>query len=298
MKKILSIFLILLLLTGCAQDKKAEKLLIVTTLFPQYDFCRQIIGDKAEVILLLPPGMESHNYEPGVGDIKKITESDLFIYTGASMEPWAESIIEAVDYKGKTVDTSDNINLCTHEHIDHHHENDPHIWTSPKKAKAMVKNILNALCTVDAENSGYYRENAEKYLVELDSLHNEFLILSEQCKEITLCHGGKFAMTYLESDYGIRFLPAYDSCGANQEPSAMRVKEIIEKIKTQNLKGVFFEELSSGKIAETISIEADVPVYLLHTCHNLSKEEFEKGETYLSLMKSNIENIKKVIKDA
>lgn len=105
-------------------------------------------------------------------------------------------------------------------------------------------------------------------------------------------------MGYLERDYGFKFLSAYDSCASQQEPSAMRVKEIIDAVKSQNLSGVFCEELNQGRVAQTIGSEAGVPVYLLHTCHNLSKEDFLKGETYLSLMENNVENIKKVIENA
>jgi len=301
MKRIFGLLLaVTFLFSGCIYEEKEEKLTIVTTLFPQYDFSRAIVGDKARVILLLPPGMESHNYEPGVEDIKKIAESDLFIYTGAIMEPWAESIIASVEIKGKIVDASENIKLCTHEHMSgehHHHDNlDPHIWSSPENAMVMVENIVNALCVADPQNGDFYRENAKKYLEELEMLHNELTLLGEECEDIVLCHGGKFAMTYLEN-YGFDFLAAYDSCATSQEPSVMRVKEIIDKINEQKLKGVFCEELSSGRVAQTIGEETGVPVYLLHSCHNLSKDELLRGETYLTLMKSNIENIKKVIED-
>ncbi len=301
MKKLALLLMVVLVFCACSVKMQEEKITIVTTLFPQYDFCRQIAGDKAEIILLLPPGMESHNYEPGVGDMQKICESDLFIYTGSIMEPWVQPIIESADIKGKIVDASENINICTHEHTEeehhHHEEGDPHIWTNPENAKVMVKNILDALCNADNKNSDFYKDNAEKYMNELDKLNSEFISLGRECENIILCHGGNFSMTYLEP-YGFKFLAAYDSCGTSQEPSIMRVKEIVDKIKEQKLKGVFCHELNSGRVAETISQEAGVPVYLLHSCHNLSKEEFLRGETYLSLMKSNAENIKKVIKDA
>lgn len=301
MKKLLAVLLSLCLLSACGQREEKEKLTIVTTLFPQYDFCRQLAGDRAEVILLLPPGMESHNFEPGIADIKNISECDIFIFTGAQMEPWAQSIIETMK-NTEIVDASKNINVCTHVHNgEEHHEhaeNDPHIWTSPKNAKVMVENILKALCSKDENNAEFYKSNAEKYISELDMLDKEFSSLAERAQNITLCHGGKFAMGYLAHDYGFSFISAYDSCASQQEPSAMRVKEIIDKVKNQKLQGVFSEELNQGRVAKTISEETGVPVYLLHSCHNLSKEDFEKGETYLSLMKSNAENIKKVIENA
>ncbi len=299
MKKLLSLLLIFFLLTGCSPEKKKnERLTVCATLFPQYDFCKNIAGDRADVTLLLPPGMESHNFEPGVGDIKSISQSDIFIYTGAGMEPWAENIIRGVD-NVEIVDVSINIDLCTHEHNSeehHHHEgSDPHIWTSPENACIMAENILNALCERDPENSDFYKSNAEKYLEELKNLDNEFRELGELSRGITLCHGGKLAMTYLEKSYGFEFLAAYDSCASSQEPSVLRVKEIIDKINEQGLKGVFYEELSEGRVARTISEETGAEMLLLHSCHNLTPEEIKNGEGYISLMQKNAENIRKVI---
>lgn len=297
MKKLLSLLLIIFLLSGCTpEEKKNEKLTVCATLFPQYDFCKSIAGDKAEVKLLLPPGMESHSFEPGVKDIRDIWESDIFIYTGASMEPWAENIINGVDVK--IVDVSENINLCAHEHNteEHHHDHgDPHIWTSPENALIMVENILNALCERDPQNADYYKDNAQKYFLELEKLDTEFRELGERSKGITLCHGGKFAMSYLEKNYGFTFLSAYDSCSSSAEPSVMRVKEIIDTINAQNLSGVFYEELNEGRVAKTISNETGAEMLLLHTCHNLTFDEIQKGESYISLMQKNADNIRKVI---
>lgn len=299
MKKVLALIFILCLLSGCGQSEEKQKMTIVTTLFPQYDFCRQIVGDKAEVILLLPPGMESHNFEPGIKDIKNVNQCDIFIFTGALMEPWAQNIIETTGTE--IVDVSEHINLCSHEHNgeDHHehHEKDPHIWTSPKNAKIMVQNILDALCAQDEKNADFYKNNAEKIFGELEKLDEEFSSLAKEAENLTLCHGGNFSLTYLQRDYGFNFISAYDSCASQQEPSAMRVKEIIDLINSQKLQGVFCQELNQGRVADTVSKETGVPVYLLHSCHNLSKEEFLKGETYVSLMKNNAQNIKKVIEN-
>lgn len=302
--KTVALILMLCLLCGCAQiENKQDKLTVCVTLFPQYDFLRQIGGDKVEITLLLPSGMESHNFEPGVKDIEKIAKSHMFIYTGASMEPWAETIVESIDTNVKILDVSENVNICTHEHIykehhEHYSESDPHIWTSPKNALIMAENILKALCEADPKNSDYYKLNAEKYFDKLKSLDEEFTELSQKAKGIILCHGGKFSMSYLTRDYGIEFLSAYDSCSSFSEPSVLRIKQIIDKVNQQKLNGIFCEELNRGRVAETISNETDVPVLLLHTCHNLTNDEFQRGETYISLMRKNAENIRKVIGDA
>ncbi len=302
MRKIVALLLICCLFVGCGEKaEKKDKLEICVTLFPQYDFLRQIAGDRADITLILPPGMESHNFEPGVKDIQKIAQSDMFVYTGASMEPWAQSILDGVDTDVKIIDVSENINKCAHEHNDEHHhdhESDPHIWTSPKNAIIMAQNVLDALCQNDPENADYYKENANKYFEELKKLDREFTELGQRAQGITLCHGGKFSMGYLERDYGFHFLAAYDSCSSFAEPSALRVKEIIDTIEDQGLYGVFCEELNQGRIAQTIGKEANVPVFLLHTCHNLTKAQLESGETYVSLMRKNAQNIRKVLGDA
>ncbi|MBR6765760.1 MAG: zinc ABC transporter substrate-binding protein [Clostridia bacterium] len=299
MKRLLALLMCVLLLCGCTQKEEGERLTVVATLFPQYDFCREIIGDKGTVTLILPAGMESHNFEPGVEDIAAISKSDLFLYTGDAMEPWAATVIKGVD--AEVVDVSEGVNICTDVHTGeerHGHDHsggDPHIWTSIKNAKIMVDNILKALIRIDEKNSEYYIKNAQEYLKKLDALDEKFTLLGRSTQGITLCHGGKLSSTYLERDYGIKIIAAYDSCSEWAEPSVLRVKEIIEAIRSQGLKAVLYEELSQGRIADTIKNEAGVEKLLLHTCHNLTKEEMNKGETYISLMEKNIYNLNRVI---
>lgn len=305
MKKILSLLCIACLFCGCAttKEKKEDKLLITATLFPQYDFCKQIVGDKAEVVLLLPPGMESHNYEPSVADIKKISESDLFLYTGNDMEPWAERILDGLNVK--SVDLSANIELCEHVHDDddddndghnHDHEHDPHIWTDPVNCITVTEDILYSLCAIDSENSEFYKKNAEEYICELKSLDEEFKSISGENKVIV--HGGRASMTYFAKRYGFTFISAVDSCSSYSEPSASKLTYMINYVRQNGVKAVFYEEMTEPKFAKVISEETGAEILLLHTCHNLSKDEFERGETYVSLMKQNAVNLKKALEDS
>ena len=309
------------LLVGCDTDSKmgsvSDKLQIVTTLFPQYDFARVIGGDKVDVTLLLPAGMESHSYEPTPADIIKINKADLFIYTGESMEQWAHSIIESVDSNEVYVlDVSKNVPLLApnstvednHDHEDenhdhdaevevghvhsegdgHNHTYDPHIWTSPKNAMIMVNNILEALCEVDSENADYYKDNANAYLAELEELDHELKDVVANAKRDTIYHGGRFAMQYLTNQYGIHYV----SAPFEAEPSAALVAQMIKEIKEQNIPVIYYEELVDPKISQMISDETGAKMLLLHSCHNVSKEDFNNGVTYLSLMKQNVENLK------
>lgn len=306
MKKILSILCIACIFCGCARqsEKKEVKPVITATLFPQYDFCRQIVGDRAEVILLLPPGMESHNYEPSVADIKKIAESDLFLYTGENMEPWAERILDGLSVKA--VDLSENIQLCEHRHGDEHehghshgedeeHGQDPHIWTDPNNCITVIGDILSSLCEIDGENGDFYRENAEEYVKKLKDLDSEFKNISNSAKEKVIVHGGRASMTYFANRYGFTFISAVDSCSSYSEPSASKLTYMINYVKQNNISAVFCEEMTEPKFAKVISEETGAEILLLHTCHNLSRDEFERGETYISLMKKNAQNLKKAL---
>ena len=316
-----SLMSLIVLLVGCESsesttDSVSDKVKIVTTLFPQYDFARVIGGDKVDVKLLLPAGMESHSYEPTPADIIEINKADLFIYTGESMEQWAHSIIESVDSDSVHVlDVSKNVPLLepntvvedehTHEedhdhdhedeteaqhseHDGHHHTYDPHIWTSPKNAMIMVNNILEALCEVDPENQAYYETNATDYLNELNTLDAEFEEVVANAKRDTIYHGGRFAMQYLTHDYGIHYV----SAPFEAEPSAALVAQMIKEIKENNIPVIYYEELVDPKIAKMISEETGAQMLLLHSCHNVSKDDFNNGASYLSLMKQNVQNLK------
>ena len=310
-----TIMSLLFVLVGCESDSsmksESEKLQIITTLFPQYDFARVIAGDKADVTLLLPPGMEAHSYEPTPADMIKINKADLFIYTGESMEQWAHTMIESIDSDSVYVlDVSNDVSFLApneteeceeheHDHDEedehgheeeegHYHAYDPHIWTSPKNAMIMVNNILEALCEIDPENSTYYEENATNYLSELEELDDEFEEVVDNAKRDTIYHGGRFAMQYLANEYDIDYVAA----PFEAEPSAALVAQMISNIKEQQIPAIYYEELVDPKIAQMISDETGAQMLLLHSCHNVSKEDFDQGVTYLSLMKQNVENLR------
>lgn len=273
-----------------------EKISITTTLFPQYDFAKAIAGDKADVTMILPLGSESHNYEPSPNDVIAIDSSDMFIYTGDYMEGWVSNIVESL-HDTMVVDVSENITLDKveedHDDDEHHHEHeyDPHIWTSPKNAIIIVDNITNALCELDPDDSEYYRTNAEDYILKLKLLDEEFQSVVDSGNTNKIFFGGKFALYYLARDYGLEYVSAYDSCSDETEPSAKAVAEIITEMKRQHIPVIFYEELTNPTVAETIADETGATPLLFHSCHNLSKEEFDDGATYLSLMEQNVKNL-------
>ena len=344
LRKIIGMIVLICMMCGMtfsmtACTKKADndgKLSIVTTLFPQYDFAKQIAGNKANVTLLLSPGMEAHSYDPTPADIVEINESDLFIYTGENMETWAAKIIKSLEKDVKVLDVSEGIELTQteDEHDEHNDEDaaeesvesesnageseheeseheeaeheesesdghthshiyDPHIWTSPVMAKQMVENILEGLIAIDPENEDYYRENAANYLTQLDELDAEIRNVVDGADIKTIYFADKFAMYYFVQEYGLDYVSAYDSCSSETEPSAKLVAQMVEEVKKSNAPAIFYAELSNHKAADTISQETGTEALLLHSCHNVSKDEFESGATYISLMKQNITNLKK-----
>jgi zinc transport system permease protein len=275
------------------------KLTITTTLFPQYDFAKAIAGDKADVTMILPLGSESHNYEPSPSDVIAIDQSDMFIYTGDYMEGWVSNIVGNLN-DTMVVDVSQGITLDKVEDEDeehstddgHHHDYDPHIWTSPRNAMVIVDNITNALCELDSQNADYYQSNAQEYKLKLQNLDDEFQSVVDNGNTNKIFFGGKFALYYLARDYGLEYTSAYDSCSDETEPSAKAVANIISQMKQQHIPVIFYEELTNPTVAETIANETGATPLLFHSCHNVSKEEFESGATYLSLMEQNVENLR------
>ena len=300
--KILSLLLCALLLVGfasCGSEGGKEdngKISIVCTLFPQYDFVRQLAGDKAEVTLLLTPGTDSHSYDPSPADMVKINECDLFIYTGDTMEAWASNIVgslgENVSVLNLTKSEEHTHTSAGHIEEDHDHSADPHIWTSPVNAMEIVREICENLSKIDPENAEYYKTNEESYLKSLGLLDTEIrtIVASAQYKKIVMCD--RFAMLYFCEEYGLEYIAALDACTSNTEPSPAVIVEITNAVRQNKIPAVFCAELSNRKVAEAVAQQTGADVLELHSCHNLSADDFSAGETYLSLMKKNAENLK------
>lgn len=305
-KKILSLILavFMVLLTSSCQksNKKSDKLKIVTTLFPQYDFARIIAGDKAEVIKILPWGSESHTYDPSVKDVSEVSKADIYIYTGKDIEPWAATLAENTDGNAAVVDLSQNITLLEYKTDNddgespkrqhHSHDYDSHFWTNPKNAAIMADDILTAICNADLQNADYYKANAEKLKSEIAELDSELCKISNSYDGRTLYFGGRFAFLYMFEQYGFKYKSAYLGCGEENEPGIKTISQLCDSIKREKTRYIFGEELSEGKVAHAISEETGAKILVLHSCHNLSLSEAENGESYVSIMKKNIENLK------
>ena len=306
MKKIIAVLLTFFLIIGAIfialgnvnkNNEQTEKITIVTSLFPEYDFVKQIGKDKVDVKILLPPGTESHTYEPTPKDIVSINDADMFIYTSNQMEPWAEKIAESIDSKNTIIlQAGQNINLIEVEH-DHEEENeqhtaDAHIWLNPNNAIKMVENITDKLCMFSPENEEYFRNNANDYIEELKKLDTEIEETIKDSKRNKLVFGGEFEYIYFLYRYNLEYATAYQGCGEGAEPSAKQIKEIIDTINNEEIPVIFYQELSEGKISKMIADETNAKTLVFHTAHNVTSSELENGVTYISIMRENLDKIK------
>ncbi len=290
--------LVIFNLKPSTQQNDPDKLDIVVTVYPVYDFAKQIAGDKANVSMLLSPGVEIHDYEPTPQDVIKIQDSELFLYLGDKLEPWAGSVISGIDSKENIKDISYGIELYKIEEDGHEHEEeeyDTHIWLDPLKAIQLVQNITDEICKKDPENAEYYKTNSKKYISELSQLDSEFEKVTKNTNGKILAFAGPFSYSYLMSRYDLKYISAYDSCGESSEPSIDKIMDVIEQIKKNNVKVIFYKEMSSGNIAKTVSEETGAEMLILHSLHSISKEELDDGESYLNIMYKNLENIKKAL---
>lgn len=300
------------LMTGCGtkteENSDSGKLKVVTTIFPAYDFTREVAGEEAEVTMLLQPGTEAHTYEPTPKDIKAIQNCDVFIYTGGENDVWVEDILSTMDTSDvvqiRMVDCVDTLETAElegaeeHEHEegeDHEHEIEEHVWTSPVNSMKIVDTIADKLAEKDSENAEVYQKNAEAYIVELENLNQKFQTVVAEAERNTLVFGDRFPILYFAEEYGLSYYAAFPGCASDTEPSAATIAFLTDKVKEENIPVVLKIELSSGKVAETIAESTGSKVLTFETCHNLTKEDFENGENYLTLMEQNVETLKEAL---
>ncbi len=298
---VLCLALCMIFLAGCqaAEKTDSDKLKIVTTLFPQYDFARQIAGDYADVTLLLPPGAESHSYEPSPADIIAINDADLFIYTGDGMEGWVGGILDSIEGDPVILDVSEFVTVheTTEDEAHHSHDVDPHLFTNPRYAMEIASAISGALAKIDPEHYDVYEMNGTALHQSLGALDQSFRTIVESAARNKLIFGGRFAFSYFVEEYGLTYEAAYDSCASESEPAASDVARLIDMVRSEHIPVVLYEELSNPKVANLICEETGAKALLFHSCHNISKEEFNRGATYLSLMRTNAEHLKEALSE-
>ncbi len=294
---------------GAHIRENKEKPVIVATAFAEYDFARQIAGDKAEAVMLLSPGEESHTYEPTPGDIMKIKQSDVFIYGGGESDKWADSILSSVDSDIHIIKMMDTVELFEEEahdetdigHEEHNYEHghteeyDEHVWTSPLNAIAICDTICEALCEADGQNAEYYKANLKRYTEEIKKLDEEILYFTQNAANNHIVIGDRFPLRYFTERYNLDYYAAFPGCSAQVEANPATVSNLSNKVKDEGIPVVFKVDLSKGEIAYTISEMTGAQVETLYSCHVISADDFEQGETYISLMRRNFDALKKAL---
>lgn len=299
-RRILSLILLVIiaLMSGCSQNNQKindDKLLIVTTIFPLYDFAQQVAGDRAEVVMLLPTGAEAHSYEPTAQDIIKINESDLFINIGGSADPWAEAVYKNTNKSSAQILSAINV---VDENDDHNHDlysHDEHVWTSLDNAEEIVDAICDKLSYLDSENKAFYEKNEEIYTEKLEKLDDKFEKLTKSSNK-KIVFADRFPFKYFAEEYNLDYFSTFPGCSSESEPSASTVSQLIDIINKENIKVVFYTETSNQKLADTICEETGARKMLMHSCHTVTKEQMQNGVTYLDLMNNNCEALKEALK--
>lgn len=371
----LAVMFLFCLLSGCGRIESGDepgdgeggrKLKVAATLFPYYDFVRQVAGDQVELSLVIPAGMDSHSFEPTPKDIRTMQEADVIIANGGAMEHWVDQVVDSFDRKDQTVvimmdhvDAVEEEIVEGMEHSDEGHghvhvhgdgeeeaeeppeetgdggepaeagkpgnsegepagaghpeddegeavktghpeedesryeiEYDEHIWTSPVNAMKMVEVIAGTLTERDPENGAVYQAGAAAYLEKLEALDKEFRDVRDGAAHDMIVMGDKFPLRYFADAYGLRYRAAFSGCSSDTEPSARTIAYLIDKVKEEGLPVVYYLELSSHRVAEIIGEETGAVPLLFHSCHNVTRRQFEEGVTYLELMEQNVKNLR------
>lgn len=333
MKRFSAYLLLLCMLLGCTACGAAAplqddgKIKVVTTIFPPYDFVRQIAGDRVSLTMLIKPGTETHTYEPSPQDIIAVENCDIFIYAGGESDTWADGILADLLPKGTKViamlDCVDALeeehpagaqsphgHIHDHDHHDHDHANndeddgedtehkieyDEHVWTSPINCMEICHVIAHTLSETDPENAAFYEANLEVYEEKLITLDQAFREVTHDSAGKKLVFGDRFPLLYFIRAYGLTCDAAFPGCAESTEPNAATLAHLIETVRSENIPLVFCNELSSGRVAAAIAEETGARAAVFYSCHTISKNDFDNGETYISIMQRNIPVLKEAL---
>ena len=317
-KRLFAVLLALTLaagLCGCADRQRAEdgRLQVVCSVFPYYDFARQIGGDDVDVTLLVAAGKETHSFEPTPLDVITLSQADVFLYNGGESEAWVDDILSAAGENiAVTLPLMPQVSALAeewaegmegaHDEHDHDHDHethdsddieyDEHVWTSPVLAKALCQAICDALCQADPAHREGYQARLTDYLTQLDELDAAFREVVDAGHRRLLVFGDRFPLLYFCKEYGLDYRAAFHGCASDTEPSLATLKYLIDKVEDEEIPVVYTIELSSRKVADAIAETTGAKVLTFHSCQTVSRTEFDGGATYLSLMEQNVEALR------
>ena len=327
MKKILTLITCLLVFagvfTGCgsssASGSGSKKLSIVTTIFPEYDWVRNIVGDRekdVDLTMLIDNGVDLHSYQPSTDDIVKISKCDIFIYVGGESDEWVEDalkqaankemiVIDLLDVLGDKVKTEEHKEGMEHDHDESEHEHedeeekDEHVWLSLKNASALCEHICDKICEKDSTGKDTYKSNTKAYIKKLEKLDKQYKEAVDAAANKTLVFADRFPFRYLTDDYGLDYFAAFAGCSAESEASFETVVFLAKKVDELGLKSIVQIEGSKGNIAKTVKDNTkskDQQIVTLDSLQSVTKKDVDGGLTYLGEMEKNLGVIKDALK--
>ncbi|MEA5152343.1 MAG: metal ABC transporter substrate-binding protein [Oscillospiraceae bacterium] len=304
------IFAIAAALCGCAgepYESGGDGLEIVATLFPAYDFARNIAGERANVTLLVPPGSEAHSFEPTPQDVVRIQSCDLLVRNGGESEAWMDEVMEGQEDAVPTLTMLECVDAVEEEvkegmQADEEEDSggeeleyDEHEWTSPVNAALICRAIRDRLCEADPDGADYYTQNCEEYCAKLDGLDAAFREVVSGASRRTLIFADRFPVRYFVEEYGLDYYAAFPGCADDTEPSAKTVAFLIDKVREERVPAVMYIEFSNQKMADIICEDTGCKKLPFNSCHNVTAEQFKAGVGYLDLMWENVSSLEEAL---
>ena len=298
-------------------NKEDGKIKIVATIFPEYDWVKAVMGDKAEgadITLLLDNGVDLHSYQPTAEDILKISTCDMFIYVGGESDEWVEDalataqnkdicVINLMEVLGENVKEEETVEGMQeekeHDHEDGDKEYDEHVWLSLKNAGTLVEAIADGLTKTDQSNAQIYKANADSYISELKQLDEEYAETVDKAPIKTILFGDRFPFRYMADDYGIRYYAAFVGCSAETEASFETISFLARKADELDLPAVITIEGSDKKLAETIvknTASENMKILTMDSMQAATSKDAAEGITYISVMRKNLEVLREALK--
>lgn len=320
MKKLSAVFLaafmLLVSFCSCRNEIPAnEKLKIVCTTFPQYDFVRNILGSDENVSLLIKNGSDLHGFEPTAKDIVEIRTASMFVYVGGASDAWVERAVSATENPNlRSVAIMDFVETLSlgdieslehgvrhaHDHSTHDHNHSPeeadeHIWLSLKNAIGIVNGLCEEICSLDSANAERYRSNAKAYIEKLEALDSEYHKVFSEAKNDVLLFADRFPFGYLTHDYGVSHIAAFTGCSSESEVTAETFTRLIEQTKEHNLRYVLILEGSDGRTARTVCEATGAKALTVDSCQTVSENDIVNGANYLDIMTNNLKIFKEAL---
>lgn len=306
---VLAAVIFLAALCSCAENKEKTKTKIVCTALSLYDFCREIAGENAQIILLTNGSADYHSYEPTASDILEISDCDIFVYIGGASEKWVEKAVSASQNKDISMVCAMSFiepipigghDEHDHDHDEHEHEHDEdeadeHVWTSLSNAAKIVRGITDALCKADSSNEAAYSENCAAYTEKLNALDLEYRKCVSESPLGELVFADRFPFAYLAEDYEIECHAAFNGCSSESEASFEVIASLIEEVKSKKLPAVIMIEGSKGDIADTVCKATGAKKLVMDSCQSASADDIKKGGVYYEAMVKNLGVLKEAL---